>query len=138
MHAFGACKRAGLGPVFLFVLQLRSWGVAFEGGLIAGGAGEGPLLRDAWFAGAFLCRVQQRRGVVLGIQRLRTSDALRCFLLMGLMIGGGGKASFGLTAFCFTRAGWRRHHDAEIHARVCCGIEQRRCDGCFGRRKKSL
>jgi hypothetical protein len=113
-------------------------GVAFEGGLIAGGAGEGPLLRDAWFSDAFLCAVQQRRGVVLGIQLGRTSDALRCFLLMGLMIGGGRKASVGLTAFCFTRAGWRQHHDHSIHARVRCGIEQRRCDGCFGRSKKSL
>ena len=41
-------------------------GVAFEGGLIAGGAGEGSLLRDAWFAVAFLCAVEQRRVVVLG------------------------------------------------------------------------
>jgi hypothetical protein len=94
-------------------------GIAVEGGLIAGGAGEGPLLRDAWFADAFLCCIQQRRGVVLGRQLLRTSDALRCFLLMGLMIGGGGKASFGLTAFCFTRAGWRQHHDHSIRAPVC-------------------
>ena len=61
-------------------------GVAFEGGLIAGGAGEGPLLRDAWFAGAFLCAVQQRRGVVLGMERLRTSDAFRWLLLMGLLL----------------------------------------------------
>ena len=63
-------------------------GVAFEGGLIAGGAGEGPLLRDAWFADAFLCGVQQRRGVVLGKQRLRTSDAFRCLILMGPMLCG--------------------------------------------------
>ncbi len=54
-----------------------------------GGAGEGPLLRDAWFAVAFLCAVQQRRGVVLGRQPQRTSDALRCLLLMGLMLVGG-------------------------------------------------
>ena len=106
--------------------------------LIAGGAGEGPLLRDAWFAVSFLCGIQQRRSVVLGFQRLWTSDAFRCLLFMGLMIGGVGEARVGLTAFVFTRAGWRRHHDAEKHARVCCGIEQRRCDGCFGRCKKSL
>ena len=96
------------------------------------------MLRDAWFAGAFLCGIQQRRGVVLGMERLRTSDAFRCLLFMGLMIGGVGEARVELTAFVFTRAGWRRHHDAEKHARVCCGIEQRRCDGCFGLCKKSL
>ena len=96
------------------------------------------MLRDVWFAESFLCVVQQRRGVVLGVQLLRTSDALRRLLLMGLLLGGGGKALFGLTAVVFTRAGWRRHHDQSIHARVCCGIEQRRCDGCFGLGKKSL
>ena len=106
--------------------------------MIAGGAGEGPLLRDAWFAGAFLFGVQQRRGVVLGRQLQRRSDAFRCLLLMELMIGVGGKAHFGLMAFFFTRAGWRRHHDLSIHARICFGIEQRRCDGCFGLGKKCL
>jgi hypothetical protein len=104
-----------------------------------GGAGEGPLLHDAWFAVAFLCAFQQRRGVVLGMELLRTSDAaFRCFLLMGLMLGWRGEARFRLTAVVYTRAGWRRHDDAEKHARVCCEIEQRRCDGCFGRGKKSL
>ena len=96
------------------------------------------MLRDAWFAGALLCGVQQRRGVMLGKQQLRTSDAFRFLILMGLMIGWGGKARVGLTIVIFTRAGWRRLPDAEKHARVCCGIEQRRCDGCFGRGKKSL
>ena len=43
-----------------------------------------------------------------------------------------GEARFGLTAFHFTRAGRRRHHDPENHSRVCYRIEQRRCDGCFG------
>ena len=75
------------------------------------------MLRDAWFAGALLCGIQQRRSVVLGKERLRTSDAFRCLLFMGLMIGGVGEARVGLTAFVFTRAGWRRHHDAEKHAR---------------------
>ena len=96
------------------------------------------MLRDAWFAVAFLCGIQQRRSVVLGLQLLRTSDAFRCLLFTGLMIGGVGEARVELTAFVFTRAGWRRHDDAEKHARVCCEIEQRRCDGCFGQGKKSL
>jgi hypothetical protein len=48
----------------------------------------------------------------------------------------GGEARFGLTAVVFTRAGWRRHHDAEIHARVCYGVEQRRFDGRVGLCKK--
>ncbi len=51
--------------------------------MIAGGAGEGPLLRDAWFAGAFLCGFQQRRSVVLGLQLLRTSDAFHMFSFDG-------------------------------------------------------
>ena len=94
------------------------------------------MLRDAWFAVSFLCGVQQRRGVVLGSQPIRKSDAFRWLLLMGLMIGWVGEARVELTAFVFTGAGWRRHHDAEKHARVGCGIEQRRCDGCFGQGQK--
>jgi hypothetical protein len=31
-----------------------------------------------------------------------------------------------------SRADWRRHHDPAKFARFCCGVEQRRCDGCFG------
>ena len=31
-----------------------------------------------------------------------------------------------------SRADRRRHHDPSILARFCCGVEQRRCDGCFG------
>ena len=69
-------------------------GIAFEGGLIAGGAGEGPLLRDVWFAESFVCAVHKRRGVVLGSQLLRTSDALRRLLLTGLLLcAGGGRVS---------------------------------------------
>ena len=30
-----------------------------------------------------------------------------------------------------SRADRRRHHDPSILARFCCGVEQRRCDGCF-------
>jgi hypothetical protein len=90
-----------------------------------------------WFAGTFLCAVQQRRGVVLGMhrqlefefERLQTSDALRRLLLRGCCFVRG-EARFGLTAAVFTRAG--------IHARVCFGIEQRRCDGCCGRGKQCL
>jgi hypothetical protein len=51
------------------------------------------------------------------------------------LCGGG---CFGLTAFVLTRAGWRRHHDQSVHARDCCRLEQRRCDGCFGLCKKWL
>jgi hypothetical protein len=68
--------------------------------LIAGGAGEGPLLRDAWFAGAFLCGVQQRRGVVLGIERRWTSDAFRFLLLIELLLCAGGGA-FRADCVCF-------------------------------------
>jgi hypothetical protein len=32
-------------------------------------------------------------------------------------LSGGGGARLGLTAVVLTRAGWRRHHDAEKHAR---------------------
>ena len=49
-----------------------------------------------------------------------------------------GEARFGLTAFHFTRAGRRRHHDPEKHARVCYGVEQWRFDGRVGRGKKWL
>ncbi len=69
-------------------------------GLIAGGAEEGSLSRDACFAVAFLCGVEQWRAVVLGRQRLRTSDALRCLLLMGLLLCAGGGA-FGADGGCF-------------------------------------
>jgi hypothetical protein len=58
------------------------------------------LLRDAWFAGSFMCGVEQRRGVVLGIQWIRTSDAFRCLLLMGLLLCAGGGA-FRADGVCF-------------------------------------
>ncbi len=35
-----------------------------------------------WFTGAFLCAVERRRGVMLGIQRQWPSDAC-CFVLEG-------------------------------------------------------
>jgi hypothetical protein len=57
-------------------------------------------MRDVWFAGSFLCGVEQRRGVVLGIQQLRTSDALRRLLLMGLLLCAGGGA-FRADGGCF-------------------------------------
>ena len=52
---FGLCKK-----------WLRHGDFRLRERLIAGGAGEGSLLRDAWFAVAFLCAVEQRRVVVLG------------------------------------------------------------------------
>ena len=58
------------------------------------------LLRDAWFADAFMCTVEQWRGVVLGTERIRTSDAFRCSLLMGLLLCLGGGA-FGADGVCF-------------------------------------
>ena len=86
---FDACERAGLRPVSVFVVQLRHGGLRLREGLIAGGAGEASLLRDAWFAVSFLCTVEQWRGVVLGTERQRTSDAFRCLFLMGLLLFAG-------------------------------------------------
>ena len=60
------------------------------------------------------------------------------FVFDGAVALCGGKARFGLTAAVLTRAGWRRHHVQSIHARVCCRLEQRRCDGCGGLCKKCL
>ena len=68
--------------------------------MIAAGAWEGPLLRDAWFAASFLCADEQWRGVVLGTERIRTSDAVRCLLLMGLLLCAG-EGAFGADGVCF-------------------------------------
>ena len=59
-----------------------------------------------WFAGAFLCAVERRRGVMLGMERRRPSDAC-CFVFEGGLLrcsrgGGGGIYVFVADeVFCF-------------------------------------
>ncbi len=90
------------------------------------------------------------RGLQAHSCALRSSGGLSCwglnyigqvmlfaFVLSGLLVHAGA-ARVGLTAFLFTCAGWRRHYDRSIHARVCCRVEQWRCDGCFGQCKTCL
>ena len=62
--------------------------------------GRGHCCVTRLFAGSFLCGVEQRRPVVLGTQRLRRSDVLRCLLLMELLLCAGG-AALRADGFCF-------------------------------------
>ncbi len=53
------------------------------------GGDEGVFV-TLWFAGAFLCAVERRRGVMLGTEQLWPSDAC-CFVFEGgccVMLGG--------------------------------------------------
>ncbi len=56
-----------------------------------------------WFAGSFLCAVERRRGVMLGMEQLRPSDAF-CFVFAGgccVVRGGWSNVFVADDVFCF-------------------------------------
>ncbi len=57
-----------------------------------------------WFAASFLCTVERRRGVVLGKQFLRPSDAF-CYVSGGLLRDAGGRDVIVADEVLFSRAG---------------------------------
>ena len=91
------------------------------------------------FAGTFVRGVKRRRGVLLGIQQLWTSDVFfycETFLIVLFSVADGLAGEMYLVDNdVFVCAAWRRLHDRSKHARGCCWAEQRRSDGCFGRGK---